>query len=75
MRGGGTTEGQGQLLQKLFTLSVPGPLISQVIEAMRAAESSAASAAVVRPDNAYETLEEPPPVYDFKGTHVLEDEP
>ena len=75
MRGGGTTEEQGQLLPRLYNLSVPGSLISQVIEAMRAVEKSA-NAAVVSPDNVHESPEEPPPpVYDFKGTRVLEDEP
>jgi hypothetical protein len=72
MRGECTTEEHAQLLHKLFTLSVSSALMAQLVDVIRAAPSLTVNTAVVRSDNAHETPEEPPPVYDFKATHVLE---
>jgi hypothetical protein len=72
MRGECTTEEHAQLLHKLFTLSVPSTLMAQLVDVIRAAPSSMANTAVVRSDDAHDMPEEPPPVYDFKASHVLE---
>jgi hypothetical protein len=69
MRGHGTSDEQAYLLQRLYALQVPSTIIAQLVDAMR--HSPGPSAETVRPVDVNEPFDAPP-MYDFKGTQVLE---